>query len=345
MERIQVLKEEAGELQAMIAHIQEKINSLVQVHRDLQKKKKLLDQKFLEAKSLNRDVACQHLAAEIFVVNTEITENGGKIKDLQRESYFIGLERKRKLGVLHKLKEEITEQQCKAELKKQIEEKIKKEGLMAALQSIQIESDSTKDPSRSHLSKKKRKKGKKAVVIKIQGNTASEVTLASLEIKDRSSHGEYENESDEDGEYEEEDEDDNEEGDDSFEQDSGEDEDEGGDDDGDGENSDEDDGGEDFNLNESGYNDQILSPFQTLRNDSPFEISDGSIPALGNLAEPSTTTSLNYSRHEDDHSDIFPGFKPDISFVSEASDFDFVHVAGGGLQVAKALKETPRNER
>lgn len=127
MERIQVLKEEAGELQAMLSHIQEKVQALVQSHRELQKKKKLLDQKFIEAKSLNREVACQHLAAEIFVVNTEVAENGGKIKDLQRESYFIDLERKRKLGVLNKLKEEIAEQQRKAQLKKQIEEKIKRE--------------------------------------------------------------------------------------------------------------------------------------------------------------------------------------------------------------------------
>ncbi len=111
----------------MFSHIQEKVNSLVQTHRELQKKKQLLDQKFLEAKSLNREVACQHLAAEIFVVNTEVAENGAKIKDLQRESYFIGLERKRKLGVLNKLKDEIAEQQRKAELKKQIEEKIKRE--------------------------------------------------------------------------------------------------------------------------------------------------------------------------------------------------------------------------
>ncbi len=122
-----MLREESGELQAMIAHIQEKVNALVDDHRNLQQRKKSLEQKFAEAKSLNREVACQHLAAEIFVANTEIAENGSKIKDLQRESYFIGLERKRKLGVLNKLKEEISEQQRKAQLKKQIEEKIKQE--------------------------------------------------------------------------------------------------------------------------------------------------------------------------------------------------------------------------
>ena len=115
------------------SHIQEKINAHSQIQNDLQRKKQSLDQKLAEAKSHNREVACQHLAAEIFVTKSEIIENGSIIKDLQRESYFISLEKKRKLGVVHKLKEEISEQQRKDELKKKIEEKIKREVISSVI--------------------------------------------------------------------------------------------------------------------------------------------------------------------------------------------------------------------
>ena len=50
-----------------------------------------------------------------------------QIKNLQREAYFISLERKRKLGVRQKLKDEIDEEKKRALLTKTIEAKIKKE--------------------------------------------------------------------------------------------------------------------------------------------------------------------------------------------------------------------------
>ena len=49
------------------------------------------------------------------------------MKDLQRESYFINLERKRKLGTAQKLKDEMEEAKRRAVLQKKIEAKIKKE--------------------------------------------------------------------------------------------------------------------------------------------------------------------------------------------------------------------------
>ena len=50
-----------------------------------------------------------------------------QIKNLQREGYFINLERKRKLGVRQKLKDEMDEEKKRTLLKKTIEAKIKKE--------------------------------------------------------------------------------------------------------------------------------------------------------------------------------------------------------------------------
>lgn len=68
-----------------------------------------------------------HIAAEISYVNSQIVETKTKIKDLTRENYFIGLERKRKLGVVRKMVTEIEEEKKRNSLKKLIEEKIKKE--------------------------------------------------------------------------------------------------------------------------------------------------------------------------------------------------------------------------
>jgi histone acetyltransferase (RNA polymerase elongator complex component) len=50
-----------------------------------------------------------------------------QIKDLQRESYFIEHERKRKVGVMQKIKDELQETKKRELLKKSIEAKIKKE--------------------------------------------------------------------------------------------------------------------------------------------------------------------------------------------------------------------------
>ena len=47
---------------------------------------------------IGKEVAAQHVAAEISVNAALILENSTKIKDLQREVYFISLEKKRKLG-------------------------------------------------------------------------------------------------------------------------------------------------------------------------------------------------------------------------------------------------------
>lgn len=61
-------------------------------------------------------------------MNTAVVlENSGKVKDLQRESYFINLERKRKLGTAQKLKEEIEDDKRRAALQKKIGAKIRKE--------------------------------------------------------------------------------------------------------------------------------------------------------------------------------------------------------------------------
>ncbi len=106
-----------------------------------------------DAKSRGKEVVAQHIAAEILVCNSETAETLLKIKEHQKELYFLSLERKRKLGVVKKLKEELEEKKKKELLKKQIEEKIKKVGLAAALESLELTKTKVlaKDPKKSSL--------------------------------------------------------------------------------------------------------------------------------------------------------------------------------------------------
>jgi hypothetical protein len=60
------------------------------------------------------------------VVNAKMLEINNEIRGLQKESYFINLERKRKIGVIQTLKDEIEEEKRKKAIKKAIEAKIKK---------------------------------------------------------------------------------------------------------------------------------------------------------------------------------------------------------------------------
>jgi hypothetical protein len=56
-----------------------------------------------------------------------IQENNAKIKDLQRESYFINLERKRKLGTAQQISQQLEQEKMRASLQKKIVAKIRKE--------------------------------------------------------------------------------------------------------------------------------------------------------------------------------------------------------------------------
>eukprot|EP01040_Poterioochromonas_malhamensis_P003722 gene3724-3977_t len=158
VERMEKLKEEADELQAMLSHIQEKINTITEQIQDIAKRRKLLEFRFSEAKTQGKEVASQHIAAEILLLNQEISEHQLQIKENQKESYFLTLEKKRKYLVIKKLKDELNQQRQKELLKKKIEEKIRKEGLTAALNAVEdlALKVKSKTPIKSSSKKKKR---------------------------------------------------------------------------------------------------------------------------------------------------------------------------------------------
>ncbi|KAJ1432784.1 hypothetical protein B484DRAFT_429748, partial [Ochromonadaceae sp. CCMP2298] len=118
LERIGALAEEASELRAMLAHVDEKVAFLASHHAELGAKKKTFEVKLGEARQMGRETAAQHFLAEISLLGSVMGDNNQKIKDMQREAYFISLERKRKVGTVQKLKLEVEESKRRAALQK-----------------------------------------------------------------------------------------------------------------------------------------------------------------------------------------------------------------------------------
>jgi len=79
--------------------LEEKITYLSEHHEVLLSRRSLLEGRVRDARSMGKEVAAQHVLAEISVNAALIIDNTSKIKDLQREVYFISLERKRKQGI------------------------------------------------------------------------------------------------------------------------------------------------------------------------------------------------------------------------------------------------------
>ncbi len=66
-ERIASLTEEAGELRAMISHIEDQINTLVQQHDEMAHKKRGYEIKHKETIAQGREAAALHISAEVRV--------------------------------------------------------------------------------------------------------------------------------------------------------------------------------------------------------------------------------------------------------------------------------------
>jgi hypothetical protein len=141
LERIATLQSEVDELMAIISHISEKINTLSTDYRDRIKMYRAIESKMIDARNSGKEAAVQHCTAELVVRKAALLEISNKVKELQREQYFVGLEKKRKQGVIRTLHNELDEEKRKVSLKKKIEEVIKSKGLAAALDLINLEKE------------------------------------------------------------------------------------------------------------------------------------------------------------------------------------------------------------
>lgn len=136
LERISTLSNEAAELKAMESHIEDQVNALVEKYQKFNSKRQNAEAKRKEALSLGRDVAAQHIAVEISILTADMQEINSKIKELQRQSYFISLERKRKQKVVRQLTDEVNEEKRRTEIQKKLSEKIREGGLLSALKTL-----------------------------------------------------------------------------------------------------------------------------------------------------------------------------------------------------------------
>lgn len=136
LERISTLSNEAAELKAMESHIEDQVNALVEKYQKFSDKRQIAEARRKDALTLGRDVAAQHIAVEISILTADMQEINSKIKEIQRQSYFISLERKRKQKVVRQLTEEVNEEKRRTELQKKLSEKIKEGGLLSALKTL-----------------------------------------------------------------------------------------------------------------------------------------------------------------------------------------------------------------
>jgi septal ring factor EnvC (AmiA/AmiB activator) len=124
--RIAKLTEEANELKAIEAHIAEKLQFLVKEYKQLQTKRQALVKARNEALSIDRQVSAQQLAIEIGVVGADMESLEAETKELQRQAYFVSLERNRKRKLAKTLNAELEAELNRLDLEKQIAADIKK---------------------------------------------------------------------------------------------------------------------------------------------------------------------------------------------------------------------------
>lgn len=135
-ERINVLSNEIDELKAMEAHIEDQISAHVQNYHKIQSKRSNADQRRVDAMTAHKEIAAQHIAVEISILTADMQDINTKIKELQRQSYFISLERKRKRRVVQQLTDELNDEKRRAALKVKLQKKISENGLISALKTL-----------------------------------------------------------------------------------------------------------------------------------------------------------------------------------------------------------------
>eukprot|EP01033_Poteriospumella_lacustris_P014607 gene14607-10444_t len=141
LERISTLQGEVDELMAVMSHITEKIKTLTTDYQDRIKMYRAIESKMIDARNAGKEAAAQHCTADLIVRKAALVELTNKVKELQREHYFVGLEKKRKQGVIRTMQTELDEEKRKVALKKKIEEVIKTKGLAAALDLINLQKE------------------------------------------------------------------------------------------------------------------------------------------------------------------------------------------------------------
>lgn len=135
-ERVMQLSEEVEQLKAIQAHIEDQISSKVMEYHELSDGIRRLETKRNLALKEARDVGAQHVAIEIAMMTADKQECNQAIKDLQRESYFVNLERKRKRGIVKKLESEVEQFKKQQMIKKKLGQKIQKDGILEALKGL-----------------------------------------------------------------------------------------------------------------------------------------------------------------------------------------------------------------
>ena len=86
-----------------------------------------MEHKLKEAKSLNRSLAAQTISIDISIIIADMEQCNTKIRDNQRQIYFIVEEIKRQKKIVHMLRTELDLEKQRKDLQKRISANIEEE--------------------------------------------------------------------------------------------------------------------------------------------------------------------------------------------------------------------------
>ena len=107
--------------------MEEQIQTMVKNHNDKKQSKLICSHKLKEAKSLQRPLAAQNITIEMSMITTDMDDINMKIREYQRQIYFIVEEKKRQKKIINGLKEELSIEKQRKQIAKQITANIKED--------------------------------------------------------------------------------------------------------------------------------------------------------------------------------------------------------------------------
>ena len=112
---------------AIQSHLEEQIQILISQFQEYSQSKLVLEHRLREAKSLNRSLAAQSISIDLSILTADMEQCNSKIRDDQRQIYFIVEEVKRQRKIIHGLKSELDLEKQRRELQRRISANIEEE--------------------------------------------------------------------------------------------------------------------------------------------------------------------------------------------------------------------------
>lgn len=124
-DRCRILKADVDEILAMQTHLQEQIDHWVGKHKEMSHKKVELETKIRQLMQQKKESASQNKIIELGLLSAEMNEITLKVKDLQRQTYFMIQELRRKKLLLKKSEDDLVAEKNKNDTSRKFMKAIK----------------------------------------------------------------------------------------------------------------------------------------------------------------------------------------------------------------------------